>query len=162
MGNHHDADIPAFQDTIDLLERNRPELAPLELDQLKLRTLSRARKPRRSGHAGRTRITAALTALMLMVGTGTAAACFGGWGDGFAFGFGDWGHSAGQQQYRPPCDKNQVFDGHGCEPICTWFFQRNCYRGHLADWVFVYRTWCWLDDGRGGYRWGFGNGWNYQ
>src|ERR1039458_5188764 len=106
-----------LQGVADVLRDQRPALTPLELDRVKLRAMSGARRSTspRKGFFMRSRLTALLTVGFLAAGTGGALATFGG-GD-FGFG-GDHGGSASWHQYRPPCDRGFSFgDDHHCHPI---------------------------------------------
>jgi hypothetical protein len=94
-----------LQEVADVLCDQRPALTPLELDRVKLRAMSGARRSTSSREKGsfmRTRLTTLLTVGFLTVGTGGALATF----DGGDFGSGhDHGGSAGFHEYR--CDRNQ-------------------------------------------------------
>ena len=71
-----------LQDTARSLRDQRPALEPLELDQIKLRAMSGARRKKGSGFGAgtRSRATAFLTVAFLTVGTGGALALHGGKG----------------------------------------------------------------------------------
>src|SRR5665213_767319 len=90
-----------LQGVADVLRDQRPALEPLELDRIKLRAMSGARRSTspRKGFLMRSRLTTFLTVGFLAVGTGGALAMFGGGG----LGIGDHGGSASYHQYRPEC-----------------------------------------------------------
>jgi hypothetical protein len=102
-----------LQDVAKSLRDQRSALEPLELDRIKLRAMSGARRKRSSGlGAGtRSRATAFLTVAFLALGTGGALALHSGKG----IESGGKHHSASYHQYRP-C--RGVLSGYGkCVPI---------------------------------------------
>ncbi len=139
-----------LQEVADVLRERRPSLEPLELDRIKLRAMSGARRSassRQGRFSARSRLVAFLTVAMLALGTGSALAGFFDFGGGYT-GYGDGG-SASWHQYRPPCR-----DGYG-------YASGKCYPNHNHHWY--YRLgWCWLPNGHGGYTWGYGYGWCYE
>jgi hypothetical protein len=106
-----------LQEVADALRDRRPTLEPLELDRIKLRAMSGARRSTspRKGLFMRSRMTTLLTVGFLTLGTGSALALCGG--GGFGFGFGGQGGSASYHQYRPECPTGYEFSGHGCRKI---------------------------------------------
>jgi len=143
------------QEVADVLRERRPSLEPLELDQIKLRAMSGARRSA-SSHQGRfsirSRLVAVLTVGMLALGTGSAVAGFFDFGGGYS-GSSD-GASASWHQYRPPC-----------KPGWGYGDDRHCHYGppghHHYYWHYKH-GWCWRSDGHGGYKWGYGDGWVYE
>jgi hypothetical protein len=91
---HHREDLPPdLQDVADRLRSNRVEANGLELDQIKLRAMSRARS-RTGGNVLRSRLIAVLlTGGLLVGGTGGVIAASGGGGGG---------NGAANSQYCPP------------------------------------------------------------
>jgi hypothetical protein len=120
MSRSHDEErfSDDLQEVADVLRDRRPALTPLELDRVKLRAISVARRSTPSRHKGlfmRSRLTTLMTVGFLAVGTGGALALSGGGG-----GAGPAGGSASRHQYRPPpsppCPPGFVeFHGH-CLP----------------------------------------------
>lgn len=107
-----------LQEVVEELRQQRPSLEPLELDRIKLRAMSGARRPGSSQQGGfsmRSRVTTLLTIGFLAVGTGGALALSGG-GGGLGLG-GDHAGSASYNQYRPPCDRRDRDKRH-CRPKC--------------------------------------------
>src|SRR5271165_4405412 len=103
-----------LQEVADVLRDQRPTLTPLQLDRVKLRAMSGARRSASSRDKGffmRTRLTTGLTVAFLAIGTGGALAWFNGGGSGYG---GDGGGgSAGFHQYRSGCRHDEDFrDGH--------------------------------------------------
>jgi hypothetical protein len=141
-----------LQEVVEQLREERPSLTPLELDRVKLRAMSSARRSTSAQHKGfsmRSRLVAVLTVGMLAVGSGSAIAGFFDFGGGYG-GYGDGG-SASYHQYRPPCQRGENFGN-----------DRRCHKDdHHRDWHFKH-GWCWIEDGHGGYKWGYGNGWEYS
>jgi hypothetical protein len=85
-----------LQEVADVLRDQRPALTPLELDRVKLRAMSGARRSTSSPQKGffmRSRMTMLLTAGLLALGSGGALALTGGFG-------GQAGGSASFSQYR--------------------------------------------------------------
>jgi hypothetical protein len=103
-----------LQKVADVLHDRRPTLDPLALDAIKLRAMSRARRPtssRAKGFFMRSRLTTVLTVAFLSLGTGGALAVAGG--EDFGLGSHDGG-SASCTQYRPGNgygDKNHCHTG---------------------------------------------------
>ena len=100
-----------LQEVADVLRDKRPALTPLELDRVKLRAISAARRSTSSRDKGlfmRSRLTSLLTVAFLALGTGGAMAMFGG--DHFGFG-GDHGGSAGFHEYRCDSGHDSSFAG---------------------------------------------------
>jgi hypothetical protein len=103
-----------LQEVADVLHDRRPTLDPLALDAIKLRAMSRARRPTSSPAKGffmRSRLTTVLTIAFLSLGTGGALAVAGG--EDFGLGSHD-GSSASCTQYRPGNgfgDKNHCHTG---------------------------------------------------
>ncbi len=95
----------------------------------------------------RSRFIAFLTAGMLVLGSGTAIAGFCDFGGGYG-GYFNGGNSASYHQYRPPCKTTYYY---GNDSKC-----HSAPRGH--SWHYTH-GWCWLENGHGGYKWGYGNGW---
>jgi hypothetical protein len=102
-----------LQDVASSLRDQRPTLEPLELDRIKLRAMSGARRKKSSGlgAGARSRATAFLTVAFLAVGTGGALALHGGKGV-------ESGkhHSASFHQYRP-CKTSLSGYGGKCVPV---------------------------------------------
>src|ERR1700689_712144 len=72
-----------LQDIASSLREQRSSLEPLELDRIKLRAMSGARRKKKSsglGAGARSRVTALLTVGFLVLGTGGALALHGGKG----------------------------------------------------------------------------------
>ncbi len=135
------------------LRERRPELEPLELDRIKLRAMSGARRSsssQKGGFSMRSRLVAILTVGMLALGTGSAVAVFSGSDGGLSGSSGNG--SAGWWEYKkPPCKDHEHFgDDHKCH--------RDDHGDH--HWMHVH-GWCWLEDGHGGFKWGYGDGWAY-
>lgn len=150
-----------LQEVADVLRERRSALKPLELDRIKLRAMSSARRSttsstkgfsmrsRLKGYSMRSRLIAFLTAGMLVVGSGSAMADFFNWGGGFG-GYFDFGGSASYHQYRPPCKDGYGFgDDHHCHIGPP---------GQHHHFHFIH-GFCWISDGHGGYNWGYGDGW---
>ena len=98
----------------------------------------------------RSRLVAFLTVGMLALGTGSAVAGFSSSGGGLS-------GSSGERQRRlpgvqkPPCKDHEHFgDDHKCH--------KDDGRDH--HWQHEH-GWCWLEDGHGGFKWGYGDGWVY-
>ena len=70
--------------------------------------------------------------------------------DAIGGGYGGYfnGSSASYHQYRPPC---KTRDYYGRDSKC-----HKAPRGH--NWHYTH-GWCWLENGHGGFKWGYGNGW---
>src|SRR5665213_519577 len=100
-----------LQGVADVLRDQRPALEPLELDRIKLRAMSGARRSTspRKGFFMRSRLTTFLTVGFLAVGTGGALAMIGG-GGGFGVG-GGHDANASYHQYRPECPPGYEFTG---------------------------------------------------
>ncbi len=135
----------------DALRSERQELQPLELDRIKLRAMSGARRSTQQKGVSvmRSRMVGMLTAGMLVLGTGTAAATVFNFGGGFTGVFGSASESAAYHQYRPPC-----------LPLFTPAANGQCVFDPLGYvWEFVKNTFCWQPNGHGGWVWAKGNGW---
>ena len=136
-----------------MLRAQRPQLQPLELDGIKLRAMSGARRStqstpsRQKGFFMRTRLATFLTVGALALSGGTAAACFIDFGGGYGGFFG--GGSSSYWQYRPPCPTgwNMGFNGKCAKAPPTFF------------WYWVFHQFCWIPNNHGGFTWGYGNGW---
>src|SRR5271165_2168097 len=103
---HEERFPPEFQEVAEQLRDARPALTPLELDRVKLRAMSSARRSaasRQGGFAMRSRLVALLTVGALVLGSGTAIAGFVDFGGGYGGYFN--GGSASYHQYRPPCER---------------------------------------------------------
>jgi hypothetical protein len=117
MGRPHDEErFPyALQGVADALRDERPALTPLDLDRVKLRAMSRARRSassRAKGSFKRSRMATLLTVGFLMLGTGGTVALAGG--HPFGLGGGNENGSASDVQYRPGCgkgDENHIHTG---------------------------------------------------
>jgi hypothetical protein len=102
-----------LEQVAELLRDQRPTLDPVALDTVKLRAMSRARRPASSLVKGlfmRSRLTTILTVGFLSIGTGGALAVVGG----AHFGLGGDDGSASCEQYRPGNgygDKNHCHTG---------------------------------------------------
>jgi hypothetical protein len=112
--SHNEERFPDdVQDVVGVLRDQRPALTPLELDRVKLRAMSGARRSTSSPDKGffmRSRLTTLLTVGFLTLGTGGALALSGGGGFGFG---GDHGGSAGYHEYR--CQPGHGYgDGDHC------------------------------------------------
>jgi hypothetical protein len=142
-----------LQEVADILRERCPALGPLELDRIKRRTMSSARRSipsQRRGFSLRSRLVAFLTVGMLALGAGTAIAGFVNFGGGFS-GYFDGG-SASYHQYRPPCKYGYNFGN-----------DRKCHAAPPGQyyWHFIH-GWCWIPNGNGGFTWGYGNGWVFE
>jgi hypothetical protein len=123
--SQHDNNLPPddHQEVASLLRENRPQLDPLELDNIKLRAMRGARPTTRrrlfTGLATRSRLTALLTTGFVVVGSGGAYALAGGGGSfgDLGLGKGDGG-SAAFHQYKPPCKPGH---GYGDKNHCHIF-----------------------------------------
>jgi hypothetical protein len=149
--DHHDGRSEDLSGVTNALREHRPELNPLELDRIKLRAMSGARRSSQQKGVSvmRSRMVAFLTVGMLALGTGTAAACVFNFGGGFTGVFGSEAESAAYHQYRPPC-----------LPFFTPAANGQCVFDPLgAIWKFVENTFCWQSNGKGGFVWAKGNGW---
>ena len=133
-----------------MLRSQRPQLQPLELDRIKLRAMSGARRStasQRKGFFMRTRLATFVTVAVLALSAGTAAACFIDFGGGYGGYFG--GGSAGYHQYRPPCQTGWNMGNNG-----------RCNKGQPRHfWYWVFHQFCWIPNNHGGFNWGYGNGW---
>src|SRR5450755_1088656 len=112
MSRSHDGECfpDDLQEVVEQLREERPSLTPLELDRVKLRAMSSARRStsaQQKGFSMRPRLVAVLTVGMLAVGSGSAIAGFFDFGGGYG-GYGDGG-SASYRQYRPPCKRGENF-----------------------------------------------------
>ena len=106
-----------LNELVDLLREQRPELEAHELDRIKLRAMTRARRgtPRKgAGLVVRTRMTALLTTAFVALGTGGAFA----WGGGLKVldVSSSKSKSASFEQYHPPCPPGTVRKGKKCVP----------------------------------------------
>jgi hypothetical protein len=148
--SHNEERFPDdLQEVAERLRDQRPALTPLELDRVKLRAMSGARRSspsQRKGFFMRSRFVAFLTAGMLVLGSGTAIAGFCDFGGGYGGYFN--GKSASYHQYRPPCKTSYYY---GNDSKC-----HTAPRGHY--WHYTH-GWCWIENGHGGFKWGYGNGW---
>lgn len=152
--SHNEERFPdELQEVVDLLREERPALTPLELDRVKLRAMSGARRSarsRRKRFSMRSRTVTILTVGMLAVGSGTAIAGFCNFGNGYGGYFN--GNSASYHQYRrPPCKTGYDTGKNGkCQKAPP---------GHNWHWI---HGWCWIPNNSGGYNWGYGNGWCWE
>ena len=105
MNRDHDHLPDDVNDVVQQLRDHRPEASALELDRMKQRARAKSlRSSRTKGHLLRSRLTAALLALGLMVaGTGGVIAANGGNGNGNS--------GAAKSEYKPgygPCKNGGV------------------------------------------------------
>src|SRR5436853_4445111 len=96
MSHCNEGQLPdELQEVAERLRENRYEASPLELDEIKMRTMARARSSRKEGTFVKSRSIAVVLALALMAGgTGGVLATSGGGGNG---------NSAAKSQYKPGC-----------------------------------------------------------
>ena len=148
--DNHERLSEDLQAVADLLRTRRPELEPLELDRVKLRAMSGARRStsRQKGLHMRSRLIAFLTVGMLALGTGTATAGLLNLGGLTSILGGGTTQSASYNQYAPPCPIFFTYNGSGCSFDPLGFV-----------WEFVEHVFCWISNGHGGFTWGLGNGW---
>jgi hypothetical protein len=148
MSYTNDDHFEGLSNVEDALRRQRPTAEPLELDQIKLRAITKARKsPRTRGFAMRSRLAAVLTCAFVGLGTTGAIAWSGNQGGG-----GSHGGSGGYEQYRPPCHDGSNWDGHGCH--------RDHHHGH-GHWQYGHHEgWDWNGSSYQ-YSNGNGNSWYY-
>ena len=149
--HNHERISDDLQEVADVLRRRRPELEPLELDRVKLRAMSGARRSTsQKGFRMRSRMVAFLTVGMLALGTGTATAGLLNLGGGGLLGIfgGGTTQSASYNQYKPPCPIFFTYNGQSCQFDPLGFI-----------WEFVEHVFCWISNGHGGFTWGLGNGW---
>ena len=140
-----------LQEVAEVLRERRPSSSRLELDRIKLRAMSGARRSTASQQGGfsmRSRLVAFLTVGMLAVGTGSAVAVFSSSGGGVPGSSANG--SAAHHEYKPPCKDGEHFgDDHRCK--------KDKGKHHWEH----HHGWCWQDDGHGGWKWGYGDGWVY-
>jgi hypothetical protein len=113
-----------LQEVAEMLGDHRPALTALELDRVKLRAMSGARRSssrsKRSFLRSRPAMSL-LTVAFLAIGTGGALA--GGAGN---YGGSDHGGSAGDHQYRPSCPSGWQMNGdYKCIPNCKSGWEMN-------------------------------------
>jgi hypothetical protein len=149
--NDHERFSEDLSEVADALRSDRQVLQPLELDRIKLRAMSGARRSTQQKGVSvmRSRMVGILTAGMLVLGTGTAAATVFNFGGGFLGVFGSQSESAAYSQYRPPC-----------LPFFTPAANGQCVFDPLGFvWKFIENAFCWQSNGHGGFIWAKGNGW---
>jgi hypothetical protein len=146
--NHFGDEGPEGLERIEeVLRQERATAEPLELDRIKVRAMSQAKRAPRAGVRGvwaRSRMVTVLTTMVVAFGTPTALAVCGGGGGG-----GSQGGSGGYGQYGPPpCDGNHYWDGSHCR-----------VPPHHYSWHWFFGD-CWQWNGHS-YFWGRGWGWGY-
>jgi hypothetical protein len=137
----------------DALQRRRLKLEPLELDRIKLRAMSGARRSASSqpkAFSLRSRLVTILTVGMLALGTGSAVAGLFSAGGGVPSSSGS--QSAAHHEYKPPCKDDEKFEHGHC-------VKEKDHEHHRWEHK---HGWCWLEDGHGGWTWGYGDGWVYE